>query len=110
MSSSLQKLISAQVSAAADGSISFDELNEFLAPIVWEVDGLDDEESQELLYAVELALSEYSIGHMNDRELKDELRSLVVYDDIKTATCGTTFASRVMWLSTVDNGHGMVAG
>jgi hypothetical protein len=95
MSSSLYKLISSQVAAAGRGSMTVDELHEFLAPIVWEIDTLADNDAKNLLYAVELALSEFSIGHLSVKELRDELRGLSAYADVLTSASNTVTRSRV---------------
>lgn len=110
MSSSLHKLIASQVSAAGHESISFDDLHQFLAPIVWEIESLVDDDAANLVYAVELALSEYSSKHLTDAELRDELRSLTAFEDVTTSTASRLRTYDPTWFSPVDNGHEIVFG
>ena len=58
-----------------DGAISLDDFEDWIAVRSWNMHADSSDESQKLAWAVELNLSEYSSGHLDEAELRGELKS-----------------------------------
>ncbi len=57
--------------------LSLDQFEEWLVERSWNMHRDSDEAAQKLASAVELRLAEYSSGHLDDAQLRDELRQFV---------------------------------
>lgn len=87
MNSSLAEFVLTQVKHCAEGNISADDLHEYLAPIVWELDTINDNKLRGLVYSAELLLSEFGAGHRDETDFRSNLNSLVAYHSpVATAT------------------------
>lgn len=64
-----------KVLAYVSGEISLDELDEWLAPILWEMH--EKQSPIDLLREIELRMAEYSGGGWSEDELRDLLREAV---------------------------------
>jgi hypothetical protein len=60
-----------------DSEISLKEFQEWFVPATWDIDQSDNVAAQDLAYAIELRLAEYSSGHLPENELHTELQQLV---------------------------------
>jgi hypothetical protein len=62
-----------KLSALLQYQISLDEFEDWLVEHSWNMHKDSQRSAQDLVSAVELAFSEYSNGHLNDKELRDRL-------------------------------------
>jgi hypothetical protein len=90
MASKLSSEIASKIVDYFSGELSVEELQDWLAPLLWDIEEKDDPEASSMAYGVELALSEYAHGHLTDDQLKADLRVLVPDysasgDKVKTA-------------------------
>ena len=72
-----QAKIGKQLNLFIEKAISVDDLEDWLALHSWNMHVDSSEEAQKLAWAIELNLSEYSSGHLDDDELRAELTALV---------------------------------
>ena len=59
------------------GEVSLDQFEDWLVQRSWNMHGDSDEASQKLVAAIELRLAEHSSGHLDDKQLRDELLPFV---------------------------------
>jgi len=55
------------------GEVSLDQFEDWLVGRSWNMHRDSDEAAQKLASAIELRLAEYSSGHLNDEQLRNEL-------------------------------------
>jgi len=79
MKPNLESQIRGKLADFVTGSLALDELQEWLAPLVWDIEDEGDQECCDLIYAAELALAEYSAGHLSERDFVSAIESLVLY-------------------------------
>lgn len=60
------------------GEISLGEFEDWFVPASWNVSQSNNSNAVNLVYEIELWLSEYSDGHWNEQELKNNLKPLVI--------------------------------
>ena len=94
MASRLEGTVRSKVSEFAAVRLDLRSLQDWLAPIIWEIEGKRDPGARELVYTIELAIAEYSAGHLLECDFRAQLESLVVFgpDSRETAACN-------QWLS-----------
>ena len=89
MKSSLVEIVVTQLTSCSSGEITAAELHEFLAPIVWALDNLDDKRVEELVYSAELILSEFDAGHRTEEGFRESLKALCGFELAITNTVNT---------------------
>ena len=72
----LEKIVITQLRDFVQGSLQVVKLGDYLAPIMWELENINDEQSADLVCSVQLLLAEYSAGHLDEAELKNEVSAL----------------------------------
>lgn len=60
-----------------DSKLSLQEFQEWFASATWDVDRSENISAQDLAYAIELRLAEYTSGHLPEDELRQELYPFV---------------------------------
>lgn len=69
--------IKQQLARFLDGRISFEAFEDWFAQNTWNVHLSGSVAAEELTFAVEESLSEYSSKHIGEKELRDELGNLI---------------------------------
>jgi hypothetical protein len=69
--------IKQQLAKFLDGQISFEAFEDWFAQNTWNVHLSGSAAAEELTFAVEESLSEFSSRHINENELRDELGGLI---------------------------------
>ena len=78
MMSKFECNIREKVSSVLAGRMTLRVLQNWLAPQLWDIEKrCSSEVAQKLGYAVELALAEYSVGHLSRHDLITELEVLI---------------------------------
>jgi hypothetical protein len=72
-----QSEIRREISRYLRGDISLDRFEDWLVQHSWNMQLDSDEAAQKLAASVELRLAEHSSGHLNESELREQLRSFV---------------------------------
>jgi len=65
-----------RIAAFLRGRATLEEFEDWLVQNTWNIHLTSSPEAEHLAYAVELRLSEYSVGHLTGQQLRDELRQL----------------------------------
>ncbi|MBI4507981.1 MAG: hypothetical protein HY691_20840 [Chloroflexi bacterium] len=71
--------IRAYVARYLSGDLTLRELQEWLAPVSWNIHRAGNQTAMDLAYDIELSLAEYTNGDWTEDELKDLLRPLVEF-------------------------------
>jgi hypothetical protein len=108
MKSSLADLVVFQLKACAAGEITPADLHEFLAPVVWALDDLDDSRTEGLVYEAELILSEFDAGHRRGADLKESLSALCAYETAVTSYA-TAFSEVITVAPLLNSGFQEIA-
>jgi len=87
MASKLERSIRGKVAEFVAEQISLDVLHDWLVPIIWGIEDRRDSGAQELVYTIELAIAEYSAGHLLECDFRAQMEMLVTYDSRLTTTC-----------------------
>ena len=69
--------IAEQLNLLLDGAISLNNFEDWLAVRSWNMHADSSDEAQNLVWAIELNLSEFSSGHLDESGLREELAALV---------------------------------
>jgi hypothetical protein len=77
MGSKVSDEIAKKVTDCVRGRTPLRELRDYLAPIVWDIESLNDPDAESLAYGVELVLAEHDQGHISQSELSQKLLSLL---------------------------------
>ena len=72
-----QAEIAEQLNLLIDGAINLEIFEDWLAVRSWNMHADSSDEAQKLAWAIELNLSEFSSGHLDEAELRQELEALV---------------------------------
>jgi hypothetical protein len=70
-----------QLAQFLDGQISFDKFEDWFLQNTWNIHLSGSVAAEDLTFAVQESLSEYSSGHIDERGLRNELRDLVYRDN-----------------------------
>ena len=76
MASTLECSIRKKVSGFVARRVSLRQLQDWLAPILWDIEARRDPDAQELAYSVEFAIAEYSAGHLLECDFRAGLEAL----------------------------------
>jgi hypothetical protein len=77
MTSPLALEIREQILRLLEGQLSLDDFEDWLVANSWNVHQSGDAELTDLVFEIELHLSELSNGHLDEAELQSALRSIV---------------------------------
>lgn len=72
-----QAQIVRQIEYLLAGKISLDDFEDWLVRSSWNMHLDSTSEAQELVWKIELSLAEHSSGHLDETELRTELKELV---------------------------------
>lgn len=66
--------------------ITLEALQDWLAPLLWDIEEANEPAASKLAYSVELLISEYSAGHLRKAEFARKMDALVLYDASRHTT------------------------
>jgi hypothetical protein len=87
---------------------SLEEFHDWFAPVIWSVEESDDKAAEELAYAIELILSEFTKGDLTKHEFKRELLSLLTTPFAFSCTVTLAYGSQpLVAIAGTINGGGV---
>ncbi|HUG94249.1 MAG TPA: hypothetical protein VML55_25695 [Planctomycetaceae bacterium] len=79
MPNNLERDIRIKLGEYVTCQVGLEEFHDWLSPVLWDIEDQGEPGAADLAYSIELAIAEYSAGHMNEQELREELEQLVLY-------------------------------
>ena len=85
MHNNLEREIRSCLAEYVTGQATFEEFNDWFAPILWEVEDRGEPAATDLAYRIEGAVAEYSAGHLTEEDLRREMESIVLHNNTATS-------------------------
>jgi hypothetical protein len=103
MANNYRENVTRAIRAFSTGFTDIQELNDELAPIMWESDRISDQDVRKMVYETELGLAEYSAGHVSADELRNEFKSLCAYQFPVASSSNVTLPAFATFVGTAHS-------